>query len=93
LTRKSHVAFLAKELVGNAVVESFFSTRKDELEILDAVIRDPEQLFYDLWMRIEGYYNRKRRNSSIGYSTPVAFENRQAERDRESSLWRREACS
>ena len=65
----------------NAVVESFFATLKDELEILDGLVRDPEQLLYDLWMWIEGYYNRKRLHSSIGYSTPVDFEKRQAERD------------
>ena len=66
----------------NAVVESFFATLKDELEILDGLIRDPEQLLYDIWMWIEGYYNRKRLHSSIGYSTPIAFEERQAERDK-----------
>jgi putative transposase len=60
----------------NAVVESFFATLKDELEILDGLVRDPEQLLYDLGMWIEGYYNRKRLHSSIGYSTPVAFEKR-----------------
>ena len=43
----------------NAVVESFFATLKDELEILDGLVRDPEQLLYDLWMWIEGCYNRK----------------------------------
>jgi putative transposase len=66
----------------NAVVESFFATLKDELEILAGLIRDPEQLLYDLWMWIEGYYNSKRLHSSIGYSDPVAFEGRQAERDK-----------
>ncbi len=64
----------------NAVVESFFATLKDELEILDELNRDPEQLLADLWSWIEGYYNRKRRHSSIGYLTPVAFEERHAER-------------
>ena len=66
----------------NAVIESFFSTLKDELEILDGIVRDPEQLLYDLWMWIEGYYNRKRIHSSIAYFTPAAFENRLAERDK-----------
>jgi transposase InsO family protein len=40
-----------------------------------------QALLYDLWMWIEGYYNRKRLHSSIGYSTPVAFEKRHAELD------------
>jgi putative transposase len=66
----------------NAVVESFFATLKDELEILDGLVRDPEQLLYDLWMWIEGYYNRKLLHFSIGYSTPVDFEKRQVERDK-----------
>jgi putative transposase len=60
----------------NAVAKSFFATLKDELEILSGPIRDPEQLLYDLWMWIDGYYNRKRLHSSIGYSTPVAFDGR-----------------
>jgi len=63
----------------NAVVESFFATLKDELEILDGLIRDPEQLLCDLWVWIEGYYNRKRRHSAIGYFTPIAFEERYAQ--------------
>jgi putative transposase len=64
----------------NAVVESFFATLKDELDILAGLIRDPEQLLYDIWMWIEGYYNRKRLHSSIGYSTPVAFDALHAKR-------------
>jgi putative transposase len=34
----------------NAVVESFFATLKDELEILDGPTRDPERLLYNLWI-------------------------------------------
>jgi transposase InsO family protein len=34
----------------NAVVESFFATLKDELEILDGLIRDPGKLLCDLWI-------------------------------------------
>ena len=66
----------------NAVVESFFATLKDELEILDGLIRDPEQLLCDLWIWIEGYYNRKRRHSAIGYCSPIAFEEGHAQRAR-----------
>lgn len=61
-------------------MESFFATLKDELEILDGLIRDPEQLLCDLWMWIEGYYNRKRRHSAIGYFTPIDFEERHLQR-------------
>jgi len=66
----------------NAVVESFFATLKDELEILDGLIRDPEQLLCDLWVWIESYYNRKRRHSAIGYLSPIQFEERHAQRAR-----------
>ena len=64
----------------NAVVESFFATHKDELKILAGLIRDPEQLLYNLWMWIKGCYNRKCLHFSIGYSTQVTFEARRAER-------------
>jgi hypothetical protein len=42
----------------NVLIESFFATLKGELEILDSLIRDPEQLLCDPWMWIDGYYNR-----------------------------------
>ncbi len=64
----------------NAVVNSFFATLKDQLEILDGLIRDPEQLLCDLWVWIEAYYNRKRRHSAIGYLSPIVFEERHAQR-------------
>ena len=64
----------------NAVVESFFATLRDELEILDGLIRDPEQLLCDLWIWIEGYHNRKRRHSAIGYCIPIVFDLRHAQR-------------
>lgn len=38
----------------NVVVEGFHATLKDELEILDGLIRDPDQLLCDLWVWIEG---------------------------------------
>jgi putative transposase len=64
------------QLLGNAVVESFFATLKDELEILDGLIRDPEQLLCDLGVWIESYSNKKRRHSGVGYFTPIDFEER-----------------
>jgi transposase InsO family protein len=57
----------------NAVVESFFATLKDELEILDGLIRDPEQVLYDLGIWTEDYYNRKRLHSSIGHLEKFKF--------------------
>jgi transposase InsO family protein len=63
----------------NSIVESFFATLKDELEILDRPIRNPEQLLCDLLEWIEGYFNRKR-HAAIGYYTQIAFEDRHAQR-------------
>jgi transposase InsO family protein len=60
----------------NAVVESFFSTLKLELDLDDdskELIR-PQQLQRDLAFWIEGYYNRERRHSSIGYLSPIDYE-------------------
>ena len=64
----------------NAVVESFCATLKDELEILDGLNRDQDQLLCDLWVWIEGYCNRRRRHSAIGYCTPIAFKEGHAQR-------------
>jgi hypothetical protein len=52
--------------------------RNDELETLDAFLRDLEQLLYDLWMWIEGYGNRKLLHPAIGCCTQVSLEKRQA---------------
>jgi putative transposase len=57
-------------------VESFFATLKDELEVELGLLRTPEELLKDLAFWIDGYYNPERRNSSIGYYSPLAFENR-----------------
>jgi transposase InsO family protein len=38
----------------NAVVESFCATLKDELEILDGLIRDPDQLLCDFGYGLRG---------------------------------------
>ena len=60
----------------NAVVESFFSTLKLELDLDDErdVLISPQQLQRDLAFWIEGYYNRERRHSTIGYMSPIAYE-------------------
>ncbi len=60
----------------NAVVESFFSTLKLELD-LDCDRKEliaPQQLQRDLSFWIEGYYNRERRHSTIGYLSPIVYE-------------------
>jgi transposase InsO family protein len=62
----------------NAVVESFFSTLKLELDLDDnrEVLISPQQLQRDLAFWIEGYYNRERRHSTIGYISPIDYEQR-----------------
>jgi transposase InsO family protein len=57
----------------NAVVESFFSTLKLELDLDDDrdVLISPQQLQRDLAFWIEGDYSRERRHSTIGYLSPI----------------------
>ncbi|WP_255003152.1 IS3 family transposase [Cyanobium sp. HWJ4-Hawea] len=60
----------------NAVVESFFSTLKHELDLdHDAkMLLSPHQLLRQLAFWIDGYYNRERRHSTIGYLSPIDYE-------------------
>jgi putative transposase len=60
----------------NAVVESFFSTIKLELDLDDdaETLKSPQQLIRHLAFWIEGYYNRERRHSTIGYLSPIEYE-------------------
>jgi transposase InsO family protein len=59
----------------NAVAESFFSTLKTELIYEDSwPTRAQVQLF--VFEFIEVFYNRRRSHSSIGYCSPVAYEER-----------------
>jgi transposase InsO family protein len=62
----------------NAVVESFISTLKLEQGLDDNrdTLMSPQQLQRDLSCWIEGYYNRERRHSTIGYLSPVDYEQR-----------------
>ena len=62
----------------NAVVESLFSTLKLELDI-DGNREEPispQNLQRELAFWIEGYYNRERRHSTIGYLSPIDYEQR-----------------
>jgi putative transposase len=60
----------------NAVVESFFSTLKLELDLDDSrdTLISPQQLQRDLASLIEGYYNREHRHSTIDYLSPIDCE-------------------
>ena len=57
----------------NAQAESFFSRFKTEL-IEDGVFEDIEQARSEIFSYIEGYYNRIRLHSSLGYKSPIQYE-------------------
>jgi putative transposase len=57
----------------NAVMESFFSTLKLELD-LDKMIGDRAFTRTTVFSWIEGWYNRVRKHSSLGYMSPMEFE-------------------
>jgi transposase InsO family protein len=57
----------------NATAESFFSRFKAEL-LEDGIFESVSQARSETFAYIEGYYNRVRRHSALGYKTPEAFE-------------------
>ena len=57
----------------NAQSESLFSRYKTEL-LEGGVFEDTNHSRSETFSYIEGYYNRKRRHSSLGYKTPAEFE-------------------
>jgi transposase InsO family protein len=57
----------------NAQAESFFSRFKTEL-IEVGRFEMVEQARSEIFSYIEGYYNRIRRHSSLGYLSPLEFE-------------------
>jgi len=62
----------------NAMAESFFATL--ECELLDRVTfhtrAEAERAIFEF---IEGWYNPHRRHSSLGYLSPISFEQQQAQ--------------
>lgn len=57
----------------NAQAESFFSRFKTEL-IEGGAFEDIEQARMEIFTYIEGYYNRVRLHSGLGYKSPMEFE-------------------
>ena len=55
-----------------AQAESFFSRFKTEL-IEGGAFEDIEQARLEIFSYIEGYYNRVRLHSSLGYKSPLEF--------------------
>ena len=63
----------ADETYDNAYAESLFSRYKTEL-LEDGAFSDLEQARSETFAYIEGYYNRTRRHSALGYLSPENFE-------------------
>jgi transposase InsO family protein len=59
----------------NAVVESFFATLKSELVYLRR-FQTRQEAKNEIFEYLEGFYNRQRRHSTLGYLSPVEFEER-----------------
>jgi transposase InsO family protein len=57
----------------NAVAESFFKTMKTEL-IYHPKFATRQEARLAVFAYIEGWYNRRRRHSALGYLTPCQFE-------------------
>lgn len=57
----------------NAMAESFFSRFKAEL-VEGGIFSSVEEARSEVFSYIEGYYNRIRRHSGIGYKSPLEFE-------------------
>jgi len=57
----------------NAQAESFFSRFKAEL-VEGGIFESVEEARSEIFSYIEGYYNRIRRHSSLGYKSPLEFE-------------------
>jgi len=57
----------------NAVAESFFHTLKTEYVYLNGS-QDRENMRSGIFEYVEGFYNRKRLHSTLGYMTPEEFE-------------------
>jgi transposase InsO family protein len=57
----------------NAPMESFFHTLKTE-QVYHQQYETRDQAKSDIFAYIEGFYNRTRRHSSIGYKTPIEIE-------------------
>ena len=75
LTQQGLVASMSRKgnCYDNAVVESFFSTLKNEL-VHDRDYHTREEARAEVFAFIEVFYNRQRLHQSLGYVSPVQFE-------------------
>jgi len=60
----------------NAVVESFFATLKTELLSAEPAYGTRQEARTAIFEYVEGFYNRTRRHSTLGYLSPAEFERR-----------------
>jgi putative transposase len=58
----------------NAITESFFATLECEL-LEESTFRTHAEARMAIFDFVEGFYNRRRRHSSLGYLSPVDYEN------------------
>ena len=61
----------------NAAMESFWSTFKTDTGLDETVLSTRREAELAVFDYIETFYNPRRRHSSLGYLSPVAFENQQ----------------
>lgn len=69
----------------NAQAESFFARFKTEL-VEDGVFESVEQAISETFSYIEGYYNRVRLHSGLGYKSPMEFEKELKIKNQRSSM-------
>jgi len=69
----------------NAQAESFFSRFKAEL-VENGIFKSIEDARSEVFSYIEGYYNRIRLHSSLGYKSPLEFEKELKIKQRSDSL-------
>lgn len=62
----------------NAAMESFFGTLKEEC-VGETMYASHEEARGALFRYLEGYYNRIRRHSTLGYVSPFIYEQMRAE--------------
>jgi putative transposase len=69
----------------NAVVESFFATL--ETELLDGhTFRSRDQARLAIFTFIEGFYNSRRRHSTLGQRSPARFEETMMKEDTQAAV-------
>ncbi len=66
-------------------MESFWSTFKTDTGLDETVLASRREAELAVFDYIETFYNPRRRHSSLGYLSPVAFENQQTLNDNKAA--------